>query len=285
MYVKGPAPKFVKELIATADYPMKLVDDQPYSRDELHARADKVFESLLDAGYRQVTTDVDITGAGMIPVAVLETPGKSSKRADILADVPSGLRDSVELTVSTKPFGEGDHARGGPAVYPPRFSDVATPEGTQWYLTAYAEGQELTDVPWYVAAGLVLEDGQILGSTGCGEMYAVYWIDGATLAVDRPEITDIGCDGEPERVQAAYLAALPTTMTWTVEDSSTGDHHLRLHGPDGGGVLVFTDTEPTPSRADLAALALQLDTQQAEIARLTRQVDKLRKQVRQLEGQ
>jgi hypothetical protein len=118
LYVKGPAPEFVEDLVAKAASPMKLVDGQPYSRDELQARAERVFDSLLEAGYKQVTTDVDITGAGTIPVAVLETAGLSSKTSEVLARVPSGLRSSVELTVSQKPFGDGDHARGGPEIYP-----------------------------------------------------------------------------------------------------------------------------------------------------------------------
>jgi heat shock protein HslJ len=157
-------------------------------------------------------------------------------------------------------------------------SSPAAPESTTWYLTTYIDGAERSDVPWYVAADLSLDEGRASGYTSCNELTADYWIDGETLTFGRPSITDVGCDGAPERVQSGYLAALPAVTAWSIETLSAGGRLLHLRGSDGEDVLTFADAMPAPSNADLASIALRLDSQQAEIDRLTRQVDRLRNQ-------
>ena len=103
LYVKGPAPELVHDLVAEAGGPINVVDEQPYTREELQERADRAFAALVDAGYPSVTTDVDLTGGGVIPAAVLQVGELSADPAEILAFVPADLRADVQLDVTIAP--------------------------------------------------------------------------------------------------------------------------------------------------------------------------------------
>jgi hypothetical protein len=103
LYVKGPAPQFVLDLVAEAGGPIIVVDEQPYSFDELEVRKDRVHQALVDAGYPNVATGVDISGGGVIPTFVLSVAGLPSDAAGILAGVPEDLRADVRLDVTIAP--------------------------------------------------------------------------------------------------------------------------------------------------------------------------------------
>lgn len=113
IYVKGPAPQFVRDLVNNADVPIRIVDGQPFSFDELEARSIKVFRALVDAGYEQVSVYTNITGSGTIPSAVLRTPGLPGNPQGVLDLVPQGLRASVELRINDADFVRPQHVIGG----------------------------------------------------------------------------------------------------------------------------------------------------------------------------
>ncbi len=103
LYLKGPAPQWVLDLVAEAGGPIIVVDEQPYSFDELEARKDRVHQALVDAGYPNVATGVDITSGGVIPVSLLSVAGLPSDPEAILAFVPEELRADVQLDVTIAP--------------------------------------------------------------------------------------------------------------------------------------------------------------------------------------
>ncbi len=117
LYIKGPAPKWVRDLAADAAATVRIVDEQPYSRDQLHERAEKVLAALLDMGFEQATTAYDLAAGGMIEADVLRTPGVTDVRSKILEGIPQSLRSSVDLRVGDNRFDDGDHARGGTKIY------------------------------------------------------------------------------------------------------------------------------------------------------------------------
>jgi streptogrisin C len=117
LYIKGPAPKWVRDLVDAAAVPIKIVDDQPYSFDELEQRKDKVHQALVDMGYEAVATGVNITGAGEIRPVVLKTPGLPTNLASILEGIPERLRSSVDVRVTDKWYGSGDDAIGGAYIW------------------------------------------------------------------------------------------------------------------------------------------------------------------------
>ncbi len=100
LYVKGPADGLVMELISEAPVEILVADNQPYSFLELEARASAVHRAVEAQGYRKVVTRTNITGGGVIPVAVGAQEGLSMQAADVLARVPAGLRENVVLTIA-----------------------------------------------------------------------------------------------------------------------------------------------------------------------------------------
>jgi len=104
IYLKGPSPAFVDQLVADAGVPVIVVDDQPFSMDELDARAIRVSQALLAQGLGFVSVGTDLAG-GTIPVSVARTAGiTDAEAAAIVATLPEDLRSSVVLTVVDPPI-------------------------------------------------------------------------------------------------------------------------------------------------------------------------------------
>ena len=122
LYVKGAAPQSVHDLVAAAGVAVIIVDEQPYSFDELEERSIRVGRALVDAGYPNVATGTDIAGGGSIPVSVLQIPGLAADPAEILAFVPQELRADVDLqVVAAAPRPSAEPGTWGPlaVVYQP----------------------------------------------------------------------------------------------------------------------------------------------------------------------
>lgn len=112
LYIKGPADDFVRELVSSAEVPVILADQQPYSFDELEARKLQVHHALVALGFRYVSTGFDITNEGHIEAAVTREAGLPDNGADLLLALPAALRASVTITVSEEPV-VTDEASGG----------------------------------------------------------------------------------------------------------------------------------------------------------------------------
>jgi len=99
LYLKGPASRAIKALVAKAGIRIHLADKQPFSFDELEARNDKVAGALLATGYRTVATGFRLGGRGAIEASVQRTPGRPHDAAGVLAALPAGLRGQVTVSV------------------------------------------------------------------------------------------------------------------------------------------------------------------------------------------
>lgn len=151
-----------------------------------------------------------------------------------------------------------------------------TPEGTQWYLTAYdAGGPELTDVPWDLGATLMLDDGQAYGYAGCNGFDARYELDGDALSFGAPGTTDVGCPDRMLDVETAYMAALPKVARWA-GDSSASSSNLILFDADDEHLLQFTASDTALLFDQVRGLSVQLEAQQQVI-------EKLRSRIKELE--
>ncbi len=104
LYIKGPADDFVRSLVADAEINIKIVDNQPYSFDELRERQHEVARALEAQGFEYVSAGFSITGRGQITVVVSRQTGLPTNAADILSRLPVALRESVELTVGDAPI-------------------------------------------------------------------------------------------------------------------------------------------------------------------------------------
>jgi len=133
IYLKGPSPAFVDQLVADAGVPVIVVDDQPFSMDELDARAIRVSQALLAQGLGFVSVGTDLAG-GTIPVSVARTAGiTDAEAAAIVATLPEDLRSSVVLTVVDPPIDAllcDPAAPASSAAPPPAASPVASPSAS-----------------------------------------------------------------------------------------------------------------------------------------------------------
>lgn len=98
LYIKGPADSYVKALIESASVAIRLIDGQPYSRDELDARQSAVAGALRAAGFR-VAAGANILKRGLIEVTVGRSNGRLPSAADVWAFVPVDLRPDVSISV------------------------------------------------------------------------------------------------------------------------------------------------------------------------------------------
>lgn len=116
LYIKGPADKFVRELVDASGMRIILADNQPFSFDELEARKLRVHDVLQAQGFHNISARVNITGGGRIPVEVTIEAGLSSMPTQILSSLPSDLRSSIDLTVIDRPVGVDTTSFGGMLV-------------------------------------------------------------------------------------------------------------------------------------------------------------------------
>lgn len=142
-----------------------------------------------------------------------------------------------------------------------------SPEGVVWTLTATGE----TPVPAGVEASLFMEGGEANGSTGCNSFSGTYTLDGDSLAFDEDfAVTQAFCEGAPGEVEQAYLAALPTVASWSMEGNE-----LSLADEAGSVVLTYVEPIVDITETDIDALI-------AELERLHLRINNTRQDVRQL---
>jgi heat shock protein HslJ len=155
--------------------------------------------------------------------------------------------------------------------------EVATPEGTEWYLVAYdAGGPELTPVPWDVVATLTLDAGQAVGSTGCNGYFGTYQMDGERLTFSPSFLTDRGCIYETRgEVQAAYMAALPRVARWAIDTGTTDERALILFDADDEHLLRFSSSATARLVGQIREMTDQLEAQQQVIEDLRARIKEL----------
>jgi heat shock protein HslJ len=157
-------------------------------------------------------------------------------------------------------------------------ADTATPEGTEWHLVQYTDGDRLTAGPWWVDATLMLDGGTASGSTGCNGFSGTYEVSGDSLQFGAAfAITEMACPEPQMSVESSYMAVLPQTASWAIDTGpTTDDQLLHLRDADGRDTLVFALPAMGLTEADVFALSRQLAEQDARIERLTERLDSVR---------
>ena len=116
------------------------------------------------------------------------------------------------------------------------FDPAAGLAGTSWMLTQQ-DGKP-------VAAGVTITaqfgaDGNVSGSGGCNNYNGSYTVEGGSITFGMIASTMMACPEPQMGAEAAYLGALEKVNAWTVDGAT-----LRLSGPGGQPVLVFTSGAP-----------------------------------------
>ena len=159
-----------------------------------------------------------------------------------------------------------------PALVGAQDEAATSPEGIEWQLIGYGVDGEIGVVPWSVGASLLLEDGTATGSTGCNRFNGTYQLEGGSLTFDETfAVTRAACPDPQAAVEGAYLANLPQTASWAIEDGV-----LSLADAEGAPLLDFEAEALALSANDVAALVGLFESQQAQIDRLGERVDNIR---------
>ena len=109
VYVKGRAPADIRA-IATA-LGVVLVEDQPYSLDELDARLGAVHEAMLSAGFDNLVVSADIQRAGAITLVVTLPSGASLD--PVLNGIAPDIADDITVIIEADSVVEPQGAFGG----------------------------------------------------------------------------------------------------------------------------------------------------------------------------
>jgi len=151
-----------------------------------------------------------------------------------------------------------------------------TPEGVVWTLTSVGG----TAVPAGVDATLYIEEGDANGNAGCNSYSGSYSLDGSSLSFDaNMAVTQAFCEGPAQDVEDAFLPALSTVSSWSIEGIE-----MTLADESGATVLTFEEPAVTVTETDVIALDGELDRLNTRINN-TRQdinsldVDRLRQRV------
>jgi hypothetical protein len=110
LYIKGDADSFVRGLIDSAAYAVKLVDNQPFSFRELEHHSQLAHDAIREAGYLHVSTSFDIRREGRITIAVMRQPDLADDVDSILATLPEYLRSRTDITFAD---GHAPNEKGG----------------------------------------------------------------------------------------------------------------------------------------------------------------------------
>lgn len=114
-------------------------------------------------------------------------------------------------------------------------------DGKTWALTSYASGGATQQVPAEVLADATFTaaESNVSGSAGCNRFSGGYRVDGASLTFGALATTQMACIGPASDVEAAYLANLAATRSYT----ATADA-LTMFDGTGASILVFVAAQP-----------------------------------------
>ncbi|MEL7451701.1 MAG: hypothetical protein AAFN78_21015 [Pseudomonadota bacterium] len=117
LYVKGKADRSVFDIVAESRANVEIVDNQPYSYDELEKRKLEVHTAIASMGYEDLMTAFDFREGGKINVEVTRRAGLPEASRQVRDALPEALRADVEISMLDAPVGEDFAVRGGMAVY------------------------------------------------------------------------------------------------------------------------------------------------------------------------
>jgi heat shock protein HslJ len=161
-----------------------------------------------------------------------------------------------------------------PAATAAQVEEPTGPEGTDWTLTGYFDGElgELVTVPFEVEPTLLLQDGTASGSGGCNQFSGGYEIDEGSLSFsDELTVTVALCEDPEQSVEDAYLALLGEVDGWVIDEGV-----LELNDDFGDVILTFEVPGALWTTSQVAALLATISALQDETAALRTEIETLR---------
>lgn len=114
--------------------------------------------------------------------------------------------------------------------------------GTSWQLTGYNNGNDavVSAMSGVGVTAVFGEDGTLSGTGGCNNYSTSYTLDGSTLSINAAiASTMMACAEDVMAQETAFLAALPTATTYTIQGDA-----LELRDANGALVASFTSAPP-----------------------------------------
>lgn len=117
-----------------------------------------------------------------------------------------------------------------------------TLDDTSWTLQSYASDGATVDVPAavFVDANFDGATATLSGSAGCNRYTTSYTVDGNVVTFGAIAGTQMACLGPASEVEAAYLANLAASKTFTATDAA-----LTIYDSSGAAILTYAAAEPT----------------------------------------
>lgn len=117
LLVKGPADDFVRNLVSRATGPIQVVDNQPFSSEELKQRQALLYAELQTMGYEDVSVAFDIQREGQLVATARQQAPAPTSSADAIARLSETLRDNVDLLLIDTEIGHATNSRGGIHIF------------------------------------------------------------------------------------------------------------------------------------------------------------------------
>ncbi|MDE4907867.1 META domain-containing protein [Methanogenium marinum] len=120
---------------------------------------------------------------------------------------------------------------------------VSTPQGEDWELTGYNNGQGgvVSPAAQTTISALFGEDGQVTGSAGCNNYFASYSVSGMEVSIGPVGSTKMYCESPAETMEqeSRYLTLLGEVATF-----ERGPGTLTLRDVDGSILLAYAVAQP-----------------------------------------
>ncbi|MFE9043029.1 META domain-containing protein [Streptomyces sp. NPDC012421] len=149
----------------------------------------------------------------------------------------STLATAAVLLAALTSCGQGEKGGSGGAGDP----DLPL-TGTHWTVGAVTVDGGRSPAPDGARVSFA-ENGRAQGSTGCNHFGAGVAVTGATVTVSANEVTEMGCPGDRQRFETAFLAAFTGPLTGTLEDGA-----LTLVSTDGTRKVELAAEPSAPLR-------------------------------------
>jgi hypothetical protein len=103
MYIKGAADARVYEIVGAAQFEIRVIDQQPYSRVEIDTRQSRLVEELLRLGFLNFSVGTDIQREGLMEGMAQRIAGAPESADAVLAALPAPLRERTSITLVDDP--------------------------------------------------------------------------------------------------------------------------------------------------------------------------------------
>lgn len=114
--------------------------------------------------------------------------------------------------------------------------DAGRLDGVTWNVTGYNNGRQAVVSPVKGSRlTLTFADGAVSGSSGCNTFRSGYGVDGAQITVQPAIVTRKACAAELMEQEQQFLAALQSSMTFSIEGRA-----LDMHRKDGERTIHAT---------------------------------------------